>query len=70
MTTEPTVTCTVCGASRGCQLHTRADHPPTAAKKWLRKNCRLLSRPCEFGYRAGVDVDGMRRALRERKPTE
>jgi hypothetical protein len=41
----------------------RADHPPTAAKKWLRKTCRLLSRPCEFTYRAGFEVVGRAGAM-------
>lgn len=65
MTTEPTMTCKTCGATRRCRLHMRAGHPPTAAKNWLRKNCRLLSRPCEFTYRAGVDVEGLRQVLQK-----
>ena len=66
---DPTVTCDWCGRTRSALLHQRAEHPPTAAKKWLKKTCTepkvhdgsICSgcsghqiKPCEFVYRAGV----------------
>lgn len=60
---NPTASCTYCGRQRDCMLHMRADHPPTAAKAWLKRTCKHEEKPCEFGYRAGVDVDGLKRAL-------
>ena len=65
--TDPTVRCDWCGRERNCLLHMRAEHPPTAAKQWLRKmcvelehdpkccaGCSKLTKPCNFTYRAGV----------------
>lgn len=53
---DPTITCRTCGRQRNCMLHQRADHPPTAAKKWLRKICAQKG-ACEFTYRAGVSSE-------------
>lgn len=64
---DPEVTCMHCGRQRRCMRHARADHPPTAAKAWLRKNCQMEGagpKPCTFVYRAGVDVESLRRALK------
>ena len=55
MTTNPVVTCVRCGAQRDCTLHTRAEFPPDAAKKWLRKQCPTRQL-CEFTYRAGISL--------------
>jgi hypothetical protein len=60
---DPTVTCTKCGARRNCMLHTRADHPPTAARAWLKRTCKRGGKPCEFGYRAGFEVVGRAGAM-------
>jgi len=51
---NPTITCTACDKTRDCMLHTRAEHPPTAARAWLRKHCKHgAPKPCEFTYRPG-----------------
>ena len=51
---NPTVTCVECGRTRDAMLHMRAEHPPTAARKWLKKTCSSGgSKPCKFSYRAG-----------------
>lgn len=63
----PTITCVNCGRKRDATLHMRAELPPDAARKWLRKTCKHEEKPCDFGYRAGVDTEGLRRALSERK---
>lgn len=59
----PKVTCTYCGRRRAATLHMRADFPPDAARKWLKRTCKHEEKPCDFGYRAGVDVEGLRKAL-------
>jgi hypothetical protein len=67
--TDPLVECDWCERIRNVMLHRRAEHPPTAAKRWLKKTCKEplvhdnlacagcsghLIRPCEFLYRAGA----------------
>lgn len=59
----PMVTCAYCGRERDCTRHMRADHPPSAARAWLKRTCRHEEKPCEFGYQAGIDIDGLRRAM-------
>jgi hypothetical protein len=61
---NPEVHCATCGRTKDPMQHMRADHPPTAAKAWLKRTCKREGKPCEFGYRAGVDVEGLRRALK------
>jgi hypothetical protein len=68
--TDPTVTCTACGRQRNCRHHMRADHPPTAAKAWLRKHCQMAGagpKPCAFAYRAGLDVGGLAELLKAKE---
>lgn len=65
----PEVKCSVCGKARDPMHHMRADHPPTAARAWLKRHCRWDGRPCDFTYRAGIDVEGLRKAL-QKTPTE
>jgi hypothetical protein len=48
-------------------LHMRADFPPEAARKWMRKTCKHEEKPCQFGYRAGINLDGIRDALEAKK---
>lgn len=74
---DPIIRCDWCARERRVLLHHRAEHPPTAAKRWLRKTCRtpkehdpnccsgctIYVKPCEFVYRAGVDVAGLSRQL-------
>jgi hypothetical protein len=65
----PKVTCSHCGKVRDPMQHMRAEHPPTAAKAWLRKHCPVKGAgpsPCSFGYQAGVDVEGLQRVLAEK----
>ena len=62
----PKVGCSVCGRVKNPMQHMRADHPPTAAKAWLKKTCKTEGKPCAFGYRAGIDVEGLRRSLQKR----
>ena len=54
---NPTITCTFCDRVRDGTLHMRADHPPTAAKAWLKRTCdgpaAKRDKPCTFTYRAG-----------------
>lgn len=59
----PTITCTYCGRKRDATLHMRHEFPPDAARKWLRRTCRHEEKPCDFRYRAGIDTDGLKRAL-------
>lgn len=63
MATNPIVWCVTCDRHRDCTKHLRAEHPPTAAKAWLRKRCssystRDGSKLCDFRYRAGVAIGG------------
>ena len=56
--TEPRAICKVHGVTRYCSKHLRAENPPEAAMKWLRKTCpkwksRLDTRPCNVVYEAG-----------------
>lgn len=49
---NPIVYCEKCGMTRDCMKHQRAEFPPDAAKKWLKKrhgNC-----DGEIKYRAGL----------------
>lgn len=62
----PTITCTYCGRRRDATRHMRAESPPDAARKWLRKTCQHGANPCEFGYRAGVDTEGIKAAMRRK----
>lgn len=69
----PTITCTYCGRKRDATRHMRADFPPDAARKWLRRNCPHQGAgpsPCEFRYRAGVDVEGLRAALKRERSSD
>ena len=54
---DPTITCTKCGKRRNCMQHMRSDFPPDAARKWLRRQCKIEGKPCEFGYRAGISPE-------------
>lgn len=49
---NPTITCSKCGRQRDCMSHLRADHPPTAAKKYLKRTCKMGG--CTFEYRIGI----------------
>jgi len=53
----PLVVCEACGESRDCTLHQRAEFPPDAAKKYLRKHCDNEPGACKFRYRAGIHYD-------------
>jgi hypothetical protein len=55
---NPKQKCTICGRIRDCSSHLRAEHPPTAAKKWLKKTCPETGKPCEFQYTAGIEFKG------------
>jgi hypothetical protein len=68
--TSPTIACTYCGRVRDVMQHVRADFPPDAARKWMKRTCKHEEKPCDFGYRAGVDVVGIRRALKDKQVTE
>lgn len=64
---DPEVRCNVCGKCRNPMLHMRADFPPDAARKWLKRYCTRASKPCEFGYRAGFEVVGRAGAMSKPK---
>jgi len=58
-TTEPRIYCAHCGRYRLCRLHMRAEHPPTAARRWLAKHD-----PCDdpdHHYVAGFEVGALKR---------
>ena len=41
--------------------HLRAEHPPTAAKQWLKQHCMLYKRGkrvCDIHYTAGIELRG------------
>lgn len=59
----PEVRCTVCSRRKNPMEHMRADHPPTAARAWLKRTCKREGKPCEFGYRAGFEVVGRAGAM-------
>lgn len=65
----PKVSCR-CGRSKNPMQHMRADHPPTAARAWLKKTCPHEGKPCDFSYRAGIDVEGLRRSLQKTPPSQ
>jgi hypothetical protein len=64
---NPEVRCVTCSRTKDPMLHMRADHPPTAAKAWLKRTCKREGKPCDFGYRAGIDVEGLARAIKEKR---
>ena len=49
--TLPRVACLDHDVVRYCALHSRAENPPEAARKWLRKHGHGT---CRLGYAAGV----------------
>lgn len=51
---DPYQSCATCGEQRSCMLHLRAEFPPDAAKKYLKKHCPLDGKLCEFHYSAGL----------------
>lgn len=55
---DPTVTCKTCARQRSCMLHLRADFPPDAARKWLRKTCERGRKDCDLVYRVGIELRG------------
>jgi hypothetical protein len=60
---DPKVWCTVCGRRKNPTDHMRADFPPEAARKWLKRTCRREGKPCEFGYQAGFEIVGRAGAM-------
>ena len=55
--TNPIKYCTTCERVRDCMLHLRADFPPEAAERWLRRSCPrkgVRPRPCDIRYQAGI----------------
>ncbi len=65
---QPMMTCSVCQRRRNCIMHIRADHPPTAAKKWLRSKCVHAEKPCDIHYTAGIEPRGSVVGQQEPKP--
>ena len=63
MSAEPTVTCMTCRKIRRCEWHKRADHPPTAAKKWLQRRCPKKREACDLRYTAGILIGGRIRGM-------
>jgi hypothetical protein len=61
---DPIKKCTTCGRTRNCMLHKRADFPPDAAEKWLKKTCEQKGK-CEITYQAGIDIEGIARRLKQ-----
>lgn len=55
---NPTQTCVACDRRRDCYLHLRAEHPPSAAKAWLKRTCETEGKPCEFKYTAAFALMG------------
>lgn len=49
---NPIIYCEKCGMTRDCMLHQRAEFPPDAARKWLRK--RHKNCDGELKYRVGL----------------
>ena len=72
---EPEAVCNTCGRIRAAMKHLRNQRlgPAKAAKNWLRNSCwqhherQGKPRPaeCDIHYRAGVDVQGIRQAIRK-----
>lgn len=55
---NPMIICDACGESRDCTLHMRAEFPPDAARKYLRKGCDNPRGSCKFRYEAGFSIGG------------
>ena len=55
--TDPTYSCKTCDRRRNCMLHTRAEFPPDAAKKWLKKTCERKGE-CDLVYTCGFEPRG------------
>ena len=51
---EPTIICKTCQLERSCLRHTRAEFPPDAAWRWVKKHCPRGGASCTRSYRAGV----------------
>lgn len=55
---QPKKFCITCGRERECGYHMRAEFPPDAAEKWLKKTCQhkkgKKGKPCNIEYRAGI----------------
>jgi hypothetical protein len=62
---NPKISCIVCGKCRDPMLHMRADFPPDAARKWLRRYCAYAGKPCNFTYRPGFEIVGRAGAMSE-----
>ena len=54
---DPQQHCMACDRRRNCMEHMRASHPPTAAKRWLKRTCPLPDpgTKCVFRYTVGID---------------
>jgi hypothetical protein len=59
----PEVKCNVCNRRKNPMEHMRADFPPEAARKWLKRTCKRDGKPCQFGYRAGFEIVGRASAM-------
>ena len=65
--TDPEVTCLSCGRRRKCLKSWGAPIHPDNVKRSMRRACPhegVGPKPCNFQYRAGVDVEGIRQALK------
>lgn len=67
--TDPTVTCETCGARRSCISVSGIPRLPRNVELTMKRRCNrpLVDglKQCSFQYRAGVDVEGIRRQLRD-----
>ena len=58
---EPIEYCKTCDRERSCYSHMRAEFPPDAARKWLKRTCpykgpggtRWDTKKCDIYYKAG-----------------
>ena len=53
---DPIIYCVKCGMERNCMLHLRAEFPPDAARKWMKKHHKNCDG--ELKYRAGFSSHG------------
>lgn len=69
--TDPRVTCFKCGRSRSCRkISGQGYFFPENVRKGMHRQCPVPGKPCDFQYRAGVDLAGLRQALRKEAPGE
>jgi hypothetical protein len=57
---NPVIYCEKCGKERDCMLHMRAEFPPDAARKWMKKHHKGCDGKLRYkvGFTSGGTIKG------------